>query len=255
MEFWLFNPLNASLQEETFGQDTLMVTTHNKEKYKCSIPDLSHQPNESDVFYDGPAPFDLVAALFSASTCSYRMESYWTYEVCHGNYIKQFHEEREGKKIKVQEYFLGKWDEQKTNDLRAKLEEAERDGDKLKYTKIDGVNMPFLELEMTDGTHCDLNNEHRTTKVQYVCYPHGKNEVYSLKETSTCNYEVTILTPALCSHPNFKPQAQSDNAINCVPVTGSPNKPRSLLMMEVDSMKKLLVRDFALLIEFDASCC
>lgn len=39
-----------------------------------------------------------------------QLESYWTYELCHGKYMRQFHEDREGKKHKLQEFYLGKWD-------------------------------------------------------------------------------------------------------------------------------------------------
>lgn len=181
-------------------------------------------------------PLDLISTLFSSSSCSYRIESYWTYEVCHGNYIKQFHEEREGKTSKRQEYFLGKWDKQKTEKLRKTLED--KDGEKLKYKKIDGLSLPYLEFEMTDGTLCDLiNNQPRVTKVLYVCYAPGKNEVYSLKEVSTCNYEVIILTPTLCAHPSFKPTVTAENNINCVPLDESPDMPKSLMTMELESLK------------------
>jgi hypothetical protein len=44
-----------------------------------------------------------------SSLIFYQLESYWTYELCHGRYIRQYHEEREGKKVKLQEYYLGKW--------------------------------------------------------------------------------------------------------------------------------------------------
>lgn len=176
--------------------------------------------------------------MFSSASCSYRIESYWTYEVCHGNYIKQFHEEREGKTSKRQEYFLGKWDKQKTDQLRETLAQAESDGEKLKFKKIDGLSLPYLEFEMTDGTSCDLiNNQPRVTKVLYVCYALGKNEVYSLKEVSTCNYEVIILTPTLCAHPSFKPTVTAENNINCVPLDESPDMPKSLISMELESLK------------------
>lgn len=218
-----------------------MVTTHHKEKYKCLLPNIDQPETENDTKYDGLSPLDLVSTLFSSATCSYRIESYWTYEVCHGNYVKQFHEDREGKSIKVQEYFLGKWTKEKTEKLSKSLSDAEERGEKYKTIRIDGVNLPYLEIEMSDGTYCDLNGEPRVTNVQYVCYPHGKNEVYSLKETSTCNYEVVILTPTLCVHPSFNPKEANDNTISCVPLNDSPPKPKSLLMMEVENMKKILV--------------
>lgn len=206
---------------------------------------------QKDHTYIGPTPFELVSTLFSSGTCSYRIESYWTYEVCHGNYIKQFHEERDGKASKLQEYHLGKWNKEQTNEMMEKLKEAEpvKKNEKYKTIRIDGVNLPYLQVDMSDGTYCDLNNQHRMTSVQYVCYPHGKNEVYSLKEVSTCSYEVVILTPTLCMHPSFNPKDTNDNTISCVPLNNAPTKPRSLLMAEADNMKKILVT-WILLIDF-----
>ena len=94
-----------------------------------------------------------------------------------------------------------------------------------------------------------LSRQPRITRVLYVCYAHGKNEIYSLKETSSCNYEIIVLTPNLCLHPKYKIQETKDNAINCVPLENAPKKPKSLLAMEVESMKnryqKLMVRNFA----------
>lgn len=238
----VFNENSPSIQTSLAEQESIMVTTHNKEKYKCLIPKVEKEESQKEAVYTGPAPLDLVSMLFSSSTCSYRMENYWTYEVCHGNYIKQYHEDRDGKVITMQEYFLGKWDKQKTADLREKLSAAEKNGEKLKTIRLDGTNVPYLELEMTDGTFCELSGDHRLTKMLYVCSPGVKSEISAIKETSTCNYEVIVSTPTLCAHPSFNPKSTDDNAINCVPVDGSPNKPKSLLMMEVDNMKKILVR-------------
>lgn len=50
-----------------------------------------------------------------------QLESYWTYELCHGRYIRQYHEERDGKKHKLQEYYLGKWDKKQLAELSMML--------------------------------------------------------------------------------------------------------------------------------------
>lgn len=224
----------------------MTITTHTKDKYRCAIPKAATAEKLSKSAYTGPgkrtivnviyfhtnfkftAPLDLIATLFTSAACTYRIESYWTYEVCHGNYLKQYHEEREGKTSKVQEYYLGKWDKSKTEKLRERLAQAEKHNEKLKYKKIEGLMLPYVELEMSDGTLCDLNdNKPRTTKVLYVCFALGKNEVYSLKEVSTCNYEVVILSPGLCAHPNFKPQQVSENLIQCESLNYAPVKPKS----------------------------
>lgn len=223
--------------------ETIDITTHQTEKYRCTLPNDKLNNDSKDAIYNGPTPFELVSTLFSAATCSYRIESYWTYEVCHGSYIKQFHEERDGSIVRLQEYHLGKWDKEKTVDMTSEAKELEvlKKSEKFKTIRIDGVNLPYLEVEMGDGTLCDLNSQPRVTTVQYVCYPHGKNEVYSLKEVSTCSYEVVILTPTLCIHPSFNPKEANDNTISCVPLSTAPPKPRSLLIQEAENMRKILV--------------
>ncbi|XP_070496411.1 endoplasmic reticulum lectin 1 isoform X2 [Chironomus tepperi] len=219
----------------TNEEESTVVTTHANEKYHCHLPKLASKNDELEKTTLETSVLDYLEPLFKGDVCSYRIESYWTYEICHGNYIKQYHEERDGKTTKLQEYYLGKWNKQMTEELRKKLE-ANKD-EKLKYKKIDGLNLPYFEVEMIDGTLCDLNNEPRITRVLYVCYAHGKNEIYSLKETSTCNYEIIVLTPTLCLHPKYKIQETTENAINCLPLDNSPKKPKSLLGMEVESMK------------------
>jgi endoplasmic reticulum lectin 1 len=81
---------------------------------------------------------------------------------------------------------------------------------KLKYKKINSLNLPYFRVEMIDGTVCDLNNQAR---VLYVYLAHGKNEIYSLKETSSCNFEIVVLTPNLCLNPKYKIQESKDDAI------------------------------------------
>lgn len=103
--------------------------------------------------------------------------------------------------------------------------------------RIDGINMPYVEIEMTNGTLCDLNGEPRSIKVLYVCYQHGSHEIYSLKEISSCKYEAIILSPLLCSHPSYKPQDNKKNDMNCRPVDDSLTKPKSLLALEAESIR------------------
>lgn len=75
--------------------------------------------------------------------------------------------------------------------------------------KVEGVNLPFFQINMTDGTVCDLSGRPRHTNVLYVCYPQSKHNLFSVKETSTCQYEVIVLTSLLCSHPWYKLVAYS----------------------------------------------
>lgn len=189
------------------------------------------------------APLDLVAELFTTAACSFRAESYWTYEVCHGDYIKQYHEEREGKSVKLQEYVLGRWDKKHTEQLQERLAAAEQRNEPVQYKKIESLTLPYLEVEMANGTPCGLiDNKPRSARVLYVCYPHGKNEVYSLKEVSTCQYEVVILTQSLCDHPSYKPLAASEHRIRCSPSTvGAPLPPMYMWSTEMRIVSVLCV--------------
>ncbi|KAG8223588.1 hypothetical protein J437_LFUL004108 [Ladona fulva] len=182
--------------------ESLSVTTQNNEKYKCIIPRYTEKEKETSENYTGSSPLGLLFPLFTQSSCSYRLEPYWTYELCHGKYIRQYHEERDGRKVKLQEYILGVLDFKLFKSLSEEWDKKEKT--EIPVKKIDGINMPYLQLDMVDGTICDLNGKPRTTRVLYVCHLHGKHEIYSLKESSTCEYEVVVLSPLLCAHPKYR---------------------------------------------------
>ncbi|KAJ1519680.1 hypothetical protein ONE63_004943 [Megalurothrips usitatus] len=225
------------------GTESMMVTTENHEKYQCLLPEVHDKPKSEAESYTGPNPLHLLLPLFLQTQCSYKPESYWTYEICHGRYVRQYHEEREGKKVKMQEYFLGRWDNSMTKLLQEELEKTDENGDKeffskdLPTKKIDGLNLPYFQINMTGGTLCDLNGKPRITRVLYVCYHTGKHEVYSFKETSICEYEAIVLSQLLCEHPRYKPHTTSENLINCHALDSSPKKPRNLLQLEAESLK------------------
>jgi endoplasmic reticulum lectin 1 len=94
--------------------------------------------------------------------------------------------------------------EYQDKDLRVESKSSATQENEVPMKKIDGLNMPYLQVNMSDGTLCDLNGKPRLTRVLYVCYSHGKHDIFSLKETSTCEYEVIVLSPLLCQHPKYK---------------------------------------------------
>lgn len=103
--------------------------------------------------------------------------------------------------------------------------------------KVDNINMPYVEVEMNEGTLCDLNSKPRKTKVLYVCSPDVQHEIYSLKETLSCEYEAVVKTSFLCRHPDYKPKTVRENDINCRPVDKTLKKPKSLMAMDIESMR------------------
>ncbi|NP_001116355.1 endoplasmic reticulum lectin 1 precursor [Xenopus laevis] len=217
-------------------ENYIIMTTADQETYKCMLPLMANGNEEEDREYKGPSPGELLDPLFKLSSCSYRIESYWTYEVCHGKYIRQYHEEKEaGQKLNIQEYYLGKTVKKSPSEAGENQEDKERtEGHKDIHTKnIEGQMTPYYPVEMTNGTPCSLKqNQARSSTVMYICHPEAKHEILSVAEITTCEYEVVILTPLLCNHPKYKFRPSPINDIFCQSMPGSPLRPQSLEKLE-----------------------
>lgn len=94
----------------------IVVSSHANEKYQCYLPKLSKKDDLEETSLETSA-LDYLEPLFTGDVCSYRIESYWTYEICHGNYIKQYHEERDGKSSKMQVRLLRYLGERQSRDI------------------------------------------------------------------------------------------------------------------------------------------
>ncbi|XP_050404069.1 endoplasmic reticulum lectin 1 isoform X3 [Patella vulgata] len=215
---------------------SIVVMTKDEEKYQCILPESEEKRQENSKNYNGPTPDELMEALFTQSACSYRIESYWTYELCHSKYLRQYHETKEpGKKPKIQEYFLG-YHERFLRDKNQNSDNSKSKGvetvERVKSKKIDGIELPYYEVNMTDGTNCDLLNAPRRTRLLYVCQPDGHGEIYDMKESSTCEYEIMVLTAVLCSHPDFRPKNPPVNQIQCHAIEASSDEPKAVSNFE-----------------------
>ncbi|KAM4692884.1 LOW QUALITY PROTEIN: endoplasmic reticulum lectin 1 [Discoglossus pictus] len=214
----------------------IIMTTVDKEQYKCLLPLMSNENEEDNHDYKGPTPRDMLEPLFKQSSCSYRIESYWTYEVCHGKHIRQYHEDKEtGKKPDIQEYYLGNMKKSSIPEAGEKPDEKEKvePFKNIPTKNIEGQMTPYYPIEMGNGTPCSLKqNEPRSSTVMYVCHPEAKHEILSVAEITTCEYEVVILTPLLCSHPKYRFRTSPINDIFCESMPGSPLRPQSLEKLE-----------------------
>lgn len=167
----------------------------------------------------------------------HRIETYWSYEICHGKHVLQYHEEREGKYVNFEEYYLGRWTEYDTKLTTQKLKENHKADIKYKTIKIDNLNYPYFEMEMGGGTICDITNKPRVTVVRYVCYTHSKGVIYSIKETSSCNYEAIVLTSAMCPLTFFHPKETGKIDVKCFNSLTDFSKPLTLLLQELEEVQ------------------
>lgn len=63
--------------------------------------------------------------------------------------------------VKTQEYILGKWNSTLTEKF---FKNAQKNFANLKFIKFENTKVPALEVEMVDGTLCDLNGKLITLK-------------------------------------------------------------------------------------------
>ncbi|KAL4237569.1 hypothetical protein ACF0H5_002283 [Mactra antiquata] len=239
-----------ALKKEKGDLEIVPIQTNDNEHYFCVIPESrSSIDSATKHTYNGPTPEELMDGLFTQSACSYRIESYWTYELCHGKHLRQYHEDKELglKKPELKEYYLGKMPLQSSITKAAKTEETE-DDDKVGPTtvkethpsqeilsiKLDGIDLPYFSVNFTHGSVCDVTGKPRISNIMYVCQLTGRGEIYQLKETSSCEYSVIVLTSALCQHPAFKPKDPPVSKINCHPSGNSPIYPQSFKQLQID---------------------
>lgn len=197
--------------------EIVMRTENSDEEYICQLPEPSvfQLPNHVDV---DTSAFDIISKLDQDKVCSYRVDSYWIYEVCHGRHVKQFHEERDASNKKVlvkQAFFLGyvSYDSFPTNL-----------GDKFQPPTLNhaGALRPYFSVVYKGGTECDLIPGYkRETTVYYLCMPDFQTSVVSVKEVATCRYDIVIYTSLLCKNKLYRIKEDPINHIYCLSTDGT----------------------------------
>lgn len=205
--------------EELKGRHMPMMD-HEGFKYLCVLPDLAdieasiHQQgatlagdldrpeDEAEAADSAPAdtsPADagenlsqLLAKL--EGSCLYRMDGWWTYELCIGRHLRQFHREPHAKEDTTS-YTLGRF----TDGTQTRPGPSE--------SPLVGAS---VVQNFEEGSVCDLTGQERSTTVRFVCNHLspgvGPSLLSEVKEEATCQYAATVSTPILCDHPKFGPR-------------------------------------------------
>ncbi|CAJ0960561.1 unnamed protein product, partial [Mesorhabditis belari] len=217
-------------------KETLTITSRNNENYVCHIPKKDETDHRTRLAsYTGPSPAEILeATAYSDKVCSFRLEPYWGYELCHGRYVLQYHEERELKAVQRTEYYLGNFHQDYATKAGFKYDHLNPP------TKmIDDVETPYFPVTYTKGTMCDITGKPRTITVLYICHKEGQENIHSLYEVSSCNYEAIVLNQRLCMHPAFAPRIKQNYEIECFATNGQTDpKPQMLVEQEKTSERK-----------------
>jgi hypothetical protein len=186
-----------------------------------------------------PSPDDSIRTILDKTlrkTCLQTNAGWWTYEFCHKQYVRQFHEAAATRrnqatgamvtsKVIETEHSLGKYDPDKYDSI------PDEEEYKLVVNATDQQGTSaYLEVEYTGGDVCehpDVTESaivagtaggsmvERAATVRYSC---GSQFDVSVNEDSTCHYIVQVTVPDLCIHPTFKKPVSKKQVIKCLPV-------------------------------------
>ncbi|KXZ45720.1 hypothetical protein GPECTOR_51g706 [Gonium pectorale] len=140
-----------------------------------------------------------------ASTCLYRQEGLWTYEMCYKKHVRQFRNDGGGKN---EDFICGKYsgDEVQSQELKADASSSP-------------VPIRYVSHVFGDGADCVMTGGPRSAEVRFTCMPDtSENAIVSIREFPTCNYVMTVSTPFLCNHPDFKPPPENRIHTVCEPL-------------------------------------
>ncbi|UJR36910.1 hypothetical protein I4U23_029623 [Adineta vaga] len=213
-------------------------TSKRNENYLCVLPKTETIVPVSTETIAFAEVVKLLEGLHAKKLCAYRLDPYWTYELCHGVHIRQYHDSKvAGKKSLLLEYFLGYYHSDNQDIIN------DSDGKqvlKIHYKNIDNKKTPSLAVRYTDGTPCDIkSNQPRETIVYYICDERGNDVILNFEEISTCYYEMTVASRWLCKLPAFSPSEVNRYNINCYPKENARQKPRNLKKLEDERQMSL----------------
>lgn len=159
---------------------------------------------------------------------------WWTYELCHRNHVRQYHEVQifdpntgiSSQQLEV-EYVLGRYDEETSDgfgpddEIRYVVNVTEFDSPSKVTNRGNGA---YFHHEYTNGEVCsgndpdvkDKGGKPRSVTVRYYC---GLTyDIPSVNEDSTCHYIMDVTLPDLCEHPLFNKPAEKKQIIKCLPM-------------------------------------
>ena len=163
---------------------------------------------------------------------------WWTYELCHGSFIRQFHEvvgtarSKSGalstSRLVESEHILGYY--------QPEIAESFPSSEEYRFvvnatdSEKGGGNGAYYELEYVGGDVCDHSDVtdaaiiagsvgaggklERASTVRYYC---GNDYELNVNEDATCHYVVEVKIPDLCNHPLFKAPVTKKQVFKCVP--------------------------------------
>jgi hypothetical protein len=182
------------------------MTLPNGTIYACSIPRPNQPRKESEAesaleisdepprhaFFGRKLKRSVSEALDNAMAkmCKTTTTGWWSYEICYGRHVRQYHINEDGS--------IGN-----ENTLGKGPLHALKDGADFDWYYAEGHDGPFLSTRYYNGTVCDLTGDPRVVDIRLLC-AEARSRISSLpfveiKEVDTCRYHVSWWSDAACN--------------------------------------------------------
>ena len=163
-------------------------------------------------------------------TCMHRQDGWWTYTLCIGRHLKQYHDE-DG--TRVADHLLGVYDWQYGEVLdvpehgsivSATLDPLLPSDLHVSTSPITAgeAAKPALVQMYTQGSSCDMTGEARQAEVRLTCNKQAHAQLQSVREVRTCQYEAVVASWLACKQPALAAlqpdMAKESHQVLCVPV-------------------------------------
>ncbi|KAI3637098.1 hypothetical protein MIR68_004804 [Amoeboaphelidium protococcarum] len=239
-------------------------------KYRCVFPLLINDRDQSDVDNDDKQNQQLdegsllnkaVSAIEPLKkSCLISVDGWWTYEYCHLNYLRQYHQklvpqldangqpiqqhqqqQQQGGGVQLQtvfatpqvvyDYYLGRY--------AAANPDRSINTNNVQLVRHPRTNARGVLFKISGGSMCEVIGKQRKVDVFFYCSTTGVRRFSSVKELSTCVYSLNIYVPELCQLTEFVPQDENVvNQINCQLVLSDDEYDQKLKTVEEESQKQ-----------------
>lgn len=205
------------LMKSKYGQD-----------YECLLPQLELKDeildfSESTTIESNDIK-DLLQPLQNAP-CLIKTKDWWTYELCYGHYIKQYHVE--DSKIVGQVITLGLYDSDFDWDNETNKDKSSENRQKRYHSQY-----------YNNGSKCDLTGQPRNAEIRFYCEEDSGDYIHRVDEPGTCSYLITVHTSRICNHPFLKPlPSNKPQVISCSPLLDSEQYQIYIEKVEEDKRK------------------
>jgi len=210
----------GSTQDEAAGKEdeaeviTASMINKDGQRYTCSLPSPKKDDPEDGDSPEKPEETDVQNLLLplKAGPCIYKTKEWWTYEICYGRQIKQYHVENDkpvGELLVLGVHSPG-------------------------HDTWGPSNRTYQPMTYTNGSRCDLTGNARQTELRFVCNEAATQEfIGDIFEPQSCEYTIVVHTARLCSVPWLRPvQEQEPLQIKCNPVLSSKQLEKYQLFLE-----------------------